>query len=357
MYEIDFLPVGNSNGDAICLQYSAPGGGILVHVVDGAYTETGTKIVEHIRRYYGANFFINHMVLSHADNDHATGLVEVMKNMKVQHLWMNRPWLYAAETLQHFHGLYTVDGLVKKMREMHPYLVDLENLAEQQGTVIHDVFQGARIGNFTVLAPSRERYIRLIPDLDKTPTRHSATDSFTNYLVDALKKVRDYLYETWDIETLSNDPDPTSASNETSVVQLGVLDGSHILLTADVGPEGLNEAADYAARLGLLTPPSFVQVPHHGSRRNVTPAVLDRWLGPKMANGSVFGTAYCSVGDNKTDYPRGQVSNAFLRRGYPVHVTRGEQKMHQSGSPGRGWGPSIPLPLAQEVEDKAKSAA
>ncbi|MBR1297379.1 competence protein ComEC [Bradyrhizobium sp. AUGA SZCCT0042] len=357
MYEIDFLSVGNSNGDAICLQYSAPGGGVYVHVVDGAYTETGAKIVEHIRQYYGAGFFINHMVLSHADDDHATGLVEVIKNMRVQNLWMNRPWLYAAETVQHFHGLYTVEGLVNKMREMHPYLVDLEKLAEQQGTVIHDVFQGAQIGNFTVLAPSRERYIRLIPDLDKTPTRHRAADSLTNYLVEALKKARDYLYETWDIETLANDPDPTSASNETSVVQLGILDGAHVLLTGDVGPEGLNEAADYAWQLGLLQPPSFVQVPHHGSRRNVTPNVLDRWLGRTMEQGKRFGTAYCSVGDNKADYPRAQVSNAFLRRGYPVHVTRGVNKVHYSGSDGRGWGTSVPLPLVQEVEDKAKSAA
>ena len=40
------------------------------------------------------------------------------------------------------------------MREMHPYLVELEDLSAQQGTKIHDVFQGAVIGNFTVLAPS-----------------------------------------------------------------------------------------------------------------------------------------------------------------------------------------------------------
>ena len=68
-------------------------------MVDGAYAETGERIVEHIRTHYGRGFHINHMVLSHADNDHATGLVEVMKKMEVKNLWMNRPWLFAAETL------------------------------------------------------------------------------------------------------------------------------------------------------------------------------------------------------------------------------------------------------------------
>jgi beta-lactamase superfamily II metal-dependent hydrolase len=355
MYEIDFLAVGNSNGDAICMQYNVAGS-VLVHVVDGAYTETGTKIVGHIREHYGADYVINHMVLSHADDDHATGLVEVMKNMKVQNLWMNRPWLYAAETLHHFHGRYTLDGLVKKMRELHPYLVELEQLAAGQGTAIRDIFQGAQIGSFTVLAPSRERYVRLIPDLEKTPDRKSVTASVGGYMLEAMRQVRDKLFESWDIETLSNNPDPTSASNETSVVQLGELDGHRILLTADIGPAGLKEAADYAALLGKLQIPHLVQVPHHGSRRNVTPNILDRWLGKKVGNGVSVGTAVCSVGDAKDEYPRGQVSNAFLRRGYPVFVTRGRDLIHHSGS-NRGWPAASPVPLQNEVEDKAQAAA
>ena len=169
---------------------------------------------------------------------------------------------------------------------------------------------------------------------------------------EALRKVRDILLESWDIETLSDNPDPVTASNETSVVQLGEIGGSRLLFTADVGPEGLNEAADYAASIGKLKIPQLIQVPHHGSRRNVTPAVLDRWLGPKVDKGVVCGSAICSVGDNKADFPRGQVSNAFLRRGYPVYVTRGTSHMHMSGST-RGWADATPLPFEERVEDKA----
>ena len=110
------------------------------------------------------------------------------------------------------------------------------------------------------------------------------------------------------METLSNDPDPpTSKSNESCVVQLGQFEDRKVLLTADVGPVGLNEAADFAASIGLLSPPSLVQVPHHGSRRNVTPYGLDRWLGPIKARITKTGTAFVSVGKTKTDYPRGQV--------------------------------------------------
>jgi hypothetical protein len=244
---------------------------------------------------------------------HATGLVEVMKRISVAHLWMNRPWLFAAETLQHFHGLFTLQGLIDRMRKLHPYLVELEDEAKKQGTQIHDVFQGTQIGKWTVLAPSRDRYIRLIPDLDKTPDRKEAADTLSGFLAEALRKARDKLYESWDIETLSNNPDPTSASNETSVVQFAELDGKRLLLTADVGPEGLQEAANYAASIGRLQRPHMIQIPHHGSRRNVTPYILNQWLGGKVNRGTSVGSAIASIGDNKDEYPRGQVTNAFLR--------------------------------------------
>ena len=77
---------------------------------------------------------------------------------------MNCPWLYAAEIRQHFHGNYILDGLIQQIWDMHPYLVELEKIARSKGTMIHDVFQGDVIGPFRVLAPSRERYVSLLPD-------------------------------------------------------------------------------------------------------------------------------------------------------------------------------------------------
>jgi beta-lactamase superfamily II metal-dependent hydrolase len=331
----------------------APGYQAL-HVVDGGYTDTADTIIKHIEEYYGKHYFIHHMVLSHADNDHATGLIGVLEHFDVKNLWMNRPWLYATEILPHMHGNYELPGLIKEIRDKHPYLVELETIAIAKGTIIHDVFQGDVIGPFRVLAPSRERYINLLPDLDKTPTSYkdaaadARTGGFLKGLVEAAKK---WLDEKWDVETLSNNPDPTSASNETSVVQHAVIEGEPVLLTADVGPAGLTEAADYAEKIGILKPPKFVQVPHHGSRRNVTPTVLNRWLGARMGEGEEYGIAFCSVGKDKPEYPRGQVKNAFRRRGYPVHVTRGGTKTHFRGRKLReGWKSSIAEPFDEKVE-------
>ena len=330
-FEVDFLPVGEGSGDAIVIRYGDENPGYYLHVVDGGRTDTAETIVNHINKFY-PGYHISHMVLSHADDDHATGLVGVMEKMEVKHLWMNRPWLYASQILEHFHGNFTLQGLIDDIKERHPYLVELEQLANEKGTVIHEVFQGTKIGELTVLAPTRERYINSIPDFGKTPTRYT-TDAaqdqrpgFFRSMVEAAKK---WLEEKWDVETLAENT-VTSASNESCVVQYGVLNGKGVLLTADVGPIGLAEAAEYHAQLGLARP-KFVQVPHHGSRHNVTPTVLDAWLGPKQPQGTEIGTAFCSVGSNKDDYPRGQVKNAFMRRGFPVYCTRTKWISYSNG--------------------------
>jgi hypothetical protein len=169
LLEIDFLPVGNSNGDAICVRYGDVTTGYTVHVIDGAFKETSKDIIAHLsNHYHGPSTIIGHMVVSHACNDHVPGLVDVLRTMDVRNLWMNRPWIYADEVLR-VYTRFTSPGLYKRMRDKHEYLVELERIAIARRIPIHDALQSARIGNFLVLAPLRDRYVSLIPHLDKTP--------------------------------------------------------------------------------------------------------------------------------------------------------------------------------------------
>jgi beta-lactamase superfamily II metal-dependent hydrolase len=352
-YEVDFLCVGEGSGDAICIRYGDDHLGYRVTVVDGGHASTSEKLIAHIEQnYHGAGTKITHVVLSHADDDHARGLIDLLKHFKVYNLWMNRPWRFASETLPSFHQNYTLEGLIAYMREKHPYLVEMEEIAAEKGITIHDAFQGDVVGDFRILAPSRSRYISLIPDLEKTPQSYAEKKGILKVVMDAVSTAVGGVAEKWGIETLSNDPPATSASNETSIVQLGTFAEGTVLLTGDVGPEGLAEAADYAELIGQLKTPTLVQVPHHGSRRNVTPAVLDRWLGPRSESGTKRGSAICSVGSNKEDYPRKVVSNAFLRRGHPISSTRTYSAIHhQRGMKDRGWQTVETLPFAEVVED------
>jgi beta-lactamase superfamily II metal-dependent hydrolase len=322
-YEIDFLRAGNSNGDAIIVKWGdTKDGSFNLNLIDGGFTDTGDQIITHIKQHFAEKAKIADVVLSHADNDHATGLIKVLEceDFTISNLWMNRPWDYVDEVIDSFHGAYTREGLIKKMREMHPYLVEMEKVAAKRGITVRAPLQGAKIGPFTVLAPSRARYVQLIPDLDKTPPSYASESkgilgSLFKVAADVVEKIKERL----DYETLDDNPPATSASNETSVVQWGSFGNNRILLTADVGPAGLAEAADYAEQISLLIQPTLVQIPHHGSRRNVTPTVLNRWLGKYPAENQ--GSAIASVGKDADIYPRKKVANAFTRRGYSVYAT------------------------------------
>jgi beta-lactamase superfamily II metal-dependent hydrolase len=352
-FEVDFLSVGNSNGDAICVRYGSAEPGYSIHITDGGYVETGQRIIDHINQHYGLNPFVANVVLSHQDGDHIAGLIPVVRHFSVGALWMNRPWLYAPELLGAFHGNYTAEGLRQAIRDAYPQLVELENVAIAKGIPIYETFAGSWIGHFLVLAPSRSRYLSLIPEFDRTPESYAEPiKGIFGKLVEVAKKVSEF-FETWSDEALQETPSPTSASNESCVVQLGIFDGKTVLLTADAGPAALSEAADTAAQHGFLYPPAVVQVPHHGSRRNVTPSVLNRWLGEPMPHGSQRrGLAFCSVGDNKPEYPRKRVSNAFLRRGYPVYSTRGRLWLrHHEDMPARAGSPVDHVPFTSSYEE------
>lgn len=110
--------------------------------------------------------------------------------------------------------------------------------------MVHEVFQGTWIGPFLVLAPSRQRYISLLPDLEKTPTSYRGaemSESIGSLFRGLVDRAKTWFDESWDVETLSNSPEPTSVSNETCIIQHALIDGNGILLTADAGPQALME--------------------------------------------------------------------------------------------------------------------
>ena len=83
-FEIDFLEAGEKgSGDAITLRYRTDNGVDYVHVVDGGYTNDGDKIIGHINKYYDDAQFLDHVVLTHPDSDHASGLKKFWKNFRL----------------------------------------------------------------------------------------------------------------------------------------------------------------------------------------------------------------------------------------------------------------------------------
>jgi len=348
-YEIDFLPVGNGekSGDAICIRWQENNDKYKVMVIDGGTKESGEQIVEHVKHYYKTDV-VDYVVNTHPDQDHASGLSVVLEKLKVRELWIHRPWKYTQEIIDYFKDeRITKKSLEKRLQNSFSYVYPLEKLAIKKGITIKEPYQESKIGIFEVLSPFKEWYLhKLIPDFNKTPAKKENLLQEDSYKI--AEKIPNWIEETSDKETLRVDG-ITSAENESSVILYANINGRGILLTGDAGIKALNKAYEYKPIISNNL--EFIQIPHHGSRNNVNPDILDKLLGEKGQK-TQNKTAFVSVSKNSKTHPRQSVVNAFIRRGCKVIATRGSTIVHYKGMPKRvGWTKAEPLEFKKHFKE------
>lgn len=353
-YEVDFLPVGkeSKSGDAIVLRYgdlTGPRGRQTVVVIDGGFSDDGEVVANHIKRRYGTGR-VDIVISSHPDQDHVSGLETLITQVEVGQLWMHRPWMHsqalALAKSADFTGLSLTEATKRTLTEVS----NLEKLATRIGIPILEPFAGAQTadGVLTVLGPSADYYNSLVAE---TQQRETVLETATRMLKEAAAAVVRRVRETLDHETLT-DAGTVSPLNNSSVISMLNIEGRRILFTADAGMPALEYAMTYAERLGL-TAGSYVlvQVPHHGSRRNVGPTILNRILGPRLPGQRVGSACVSAAVDGEPKHPSKQVTNAFFRRGYPVFATKGNILWWQVGAPARGdFSSADAVPFYDEVE-------
>jgi len=357
-YEIDFLAVGDGerSGDAIAVRYGIPGA-YRVMVFDGGNKDSGQALVDHIRTHYGTNH-VDYVVNTHPDVDHASGLEIVLEQMTVGQVWVHRPWNYPLHILRWCaDGRITATSLRARLQEAMCHAHRLQELADRKRIPVYEPFQGSRIGEFVVLSPSRDWYLQILPHFDKTPEVKIAPPAGLGGLLGRAgalaEKFVAWLDEALHIETLK-DGGETSFDNESSVVLYGWIANRGILLTGDAGVQALSRAAAYceANRVSLPDSLNFIQIPHHGSRHNVGPTILNRILGPiRVPSANNDKTAYVSAGAKSETHPRRAVTNAFKRRGCKVFQAKGDGRCHRYGMPLRaGWNLVDEVPFFDKVE-------
>lgn len=366
-YEIDFLPVGNGekSGDAIAMRWWSGKWSKdkqKVMIIDGGTKDSGKALVEHVNKYYETDY-VDYVVNTHPDQDHASGLTEVLENLRVGELWMHRPWEhiefivdFVNNPASDFKGdrRATIESIRDRFSwEYYKYAKKLEEIALSKKINIQEPYAGRQIGEFFVLSPDKQWYLYdLIPNSDKTKEFKPIQESQEIGLVESIKQVLLNISEIFG-ETL-RDGGKTSRENESSVILYGNLGHGGILFTGDAGNEALMRAyeASKMNEINIAKDLKFIQIPHHGSRRNVGPSVLNCLIGTAGSNKEGSISAFVSAGKDDSSHPRRVVVNAFIRRGCKVIATQGNSKRHYKGNvPEReGWTTAEPLPFFDTVE-------
>ncbi len=248
------------------------------------------------------------VVLSHPDGDHIGGLGRVVRQLDVETLALHRPALHGGSNLR-------ASGAVE----------DLVRVAQQHGVrQVLEPFAGVHAfdGAIMVASPSESAYERLIRgqvDRERQGARRSTRGLTTSRFAQrVVARVLPYLPREVPFDDAGGD---SPRNNSSTVLDLRIGD-ERTLFTADAGVPALTYAADFLdwARRADVPIRNF-QVPHHGSRHNLSSMVLDRLLGaPKDDR---VGWAFISISAEAAEdprYPSPRVTNACLRRGYPAVI-------------------------------------
>jgi len=340
-FEIDFLAVGDGekSGDAIAMRFIGTNNQQQVVVIDGGTQDSGKQLADHIKFYYGANVVVDWAILTHPDSDHACGLQTVLEELPVKRLLMHKPWEHGDAIKEELEKEYTDDGLERKIIQQLRAAKEVEKIAARKGTEIIEVFAGdATPDKFIhILGPSRDYYQQTLADV----ISGISSSGFSRAATDAVRFVR----ETLQFGSLKDpEENDTSPTNNSSIIALFNFDGHKLLFTGDAGVGALTRAVDYAATQGInLTDLRFLQVPHHGSKRNLGPTILKKI---KASH------AFISAAPKSPKHPSKKVTNELLRNGSQVFVTQGRHIMHSNPPVARlNWGPIEPVPFFELVED------
>lgn len=361
-FEIDFLPVGSAgrSGDAIAIRWGNLRGSRseqTVMTIDGGTKESGAALVEHVQQTYKTNT-VDFALLTHPDGDHAYGMGVVLEKLNVSTVLMHLPWKHSQNVLAAVDDdRYTISSLSERSKKRLIAAHDAFKLAKSTPL---QPFAGNWLeengGKLTFLGPSEDFYQNCLSNYRFMPGTDASNTLQTKSALSRLAEgIRNWLWERFDLETLREPPeDATSHENNSSTIFLLEIEGRKFLFTGDAGVPALTLAANFADRQGIsLENLSFLQVPHHGSRKNLGPTILNRLFGSPRQHDIGTWTAYISAAsEGEPKHPHKKVMNALRRRGGIVHVTAGLHIRHAIDAPPRqGWMPLEKRPFYQQVED------
>jgi beta-lactamase superfamily II metal-dependent hydrolase len=324
--EIDMLSLGDADSILVTLwTYDTP----IRVLIDGgnnsSYEAVSTFL---LNRQIG---YIDQLVCSHPHEDHAGGLVELLKDKRFQ---FGKAWVHIPDNhgdlaqIQNSLYFYINRSIARSIHESLQTTNHLLVALGERDIPVDEPFAGSDIGFLKVCGPTVEFYAEQISSLLDERTIQEAVTSM---------QVRDFISETQPESEISKSlfVDPrASPLNDTSVILSTTFLDAKFLFTADAGAQALDLAKGQFA----LRDCYWVQIPHHGSRHNVTASLLEHF-GPQIA--------YVSAEGNRK-HPSRAIVNALKSKDCIVYSTHypksGHLWFHKGAVPDRpDHGTAVPL--------------
>lgn len=302
-YEIDMIDV--EDADAFLIHFFDEYDNEYVVLVDaGRYTD-GEKVTKFIKETYG-KYYVNLAICTHCDDDHYGGLLWMVEDMKnnprtsvdIKELWMNDPGQHCwADDFERRTSNVRTQAQARKVYTLQngKNFIDVVNALKDSGNTnagirVREVFSDANYtafdGIIEVIGPSVKYYedqvlkFRHSMKANKTTPAANDKDDDDKIEIDNAGNVKS--------QTLDKAVPDDNHHNLSSIIFLfKPTKEKKYLFTGDAGEDSFNNLK-YESDWERLKNIFWLKLPHHGSKRNITCAMINHFR-PKVA----YATSKC----------------------------------------------------------------
>lgn len=289
MLELEVLPA--RHGDCLWIEYGAPQAPTRL-LIDGGPAYAYDVLRKRIGVLPPQSRYIDLLIVTHIDGDHIEGIIRLLRDtalgLDIRQIWFNGIAQTAAAAPDAVPDYGVLQGEY------------LSALVKKLGIASNIPFEGAAVvAGMRVALPGGAQAYTLSPtatelarlrtqwnsELDKAGLEPDASEAEMARLkaIERLAPPRSFapaLGAAPDVRALANKPfeQDKAVANGSSIGILFEYDGHRILLLGDAFPEVIEHSVDtLLAQQGLTRlKADVVKLPHHGSRANISPALLDK---------------------------------------------------------------------------------
>lgn len=327
---IDMLSVGNA--DAIIVWLKDQQNNSYVIVIDGGNKKDGEKVISHLEKYIlgskaSGKIAPDLLISTHHDKDHIGGLIEVVNHYKgnIGEVWVNNP----AEHMGNLAYGYLKESFANKsalkqyqvIQESLTNLDDFITVVDKYKIPRYDALAGRskHDGIIQILGPSKDFYKSLLPGMDGLEKFVKSEADWAYNSIFGKSAINEALEESSPCPIVDEENETSATNNSSVILQILARGGNKYLFTGDAGVAAFKDVQKRSSLESI----HWLDVPHHGSRRNLSSELIDT-MTPSVC--------YISA-EGSHKHPRRALVNCLKKHGANVYCTKnGNSMWHHRGN-------------------------
>jgi beta-lactamase superfamily II metal-dependent hydrolase len=322
---IDMLSVGNADAQIVWLKDHNKNHFVIL--IDGGKKSDGETVINHLEHHikphvgYAAPDLV---ICTHHDQDHIGGLTAVVEKYRtaIGEVWINNPadhishhsYQLLKESFRRQSAQTQYKSILESIKNVEDFISVVDRIGIERKPALHG--RESQNGIIKILGPTKEFYDLLLPGMDGIEKFVSAEAQYIYNAHLAPLNINEAAESSSPCPVVDQVNDTSATNNSSVILEINAQEGKRFLFTGDAG---VNAFADVEKRYSLEKI-HWLDVPHHGARRNLSVRLIDL-MRPKYA-------LISAKGGSDTKHPRKALVFCLRKHGAKVYSTSKSGSLH-----------------------------